>query len=138
MNEFLESAKNGKNKWWRYVFTILSIVIVIVLLNLTLQKIFDFKKLFSENYFYKELITFVLIGGIFGLALITFVFAFDHFHKRPFFSLINVCNRWNWALYVKGFAIWGTLIFIGALITDYSSFEKFLNKFNFFILFCYY
>ncbi len=38
-NLFLNSAESGKNNWWRYVLTILSVVAGIVIANIGIRQI---------------------------------------------------------------------------------------------------
>ncbi|HEX8575140.1 MAG TPA: type II CAAX endopeptidase family protein [Flavobacterium sp.] len=131
MNRFLEIAKTGRNKWWAYVLTILSTIAAVAIANIALQKAVPaLKAIIPDNTFGKDLSTFILVACIFGLALLTLFFTFHKFHKRPVFTLINTINRFSWALYLKGFFIWGGLLFAAALITDYDLFQNFLNKFN--------
>lgn len=131
MNKFLAIAQTGSNKWWAYVLTIVSTIAAIAIGNIVIQKAVPaLKAIAPDNAFGKDLRTFTLVTCIFGLALFTMLFAFHKFHKRPIFSLINTVNRFSWTLYLKGFFIWGGLLFVAALITDYDLFQNFLNRFN--------
>ncbi|HEU4496506.1 MAG TPA: type II CAAX endopeptidase family protein, partial [Flavobacterium sp.] len=131
MNNFLEAAKTGRNKWWAYVLTFLSTIVAVAIANIVFQKAVPaLKAITPDNAFGKDLRTFILVACVFGLALLALLFAFHKFHKRPAFSLISTVNRFSWPLYFKGLFVWGGLLFAAALITDYGLFQNFLNKFN--------
>lgn len=131
MNKFLNASESRSNKWWQYVLTVVSVIVVFVIFNLLLQNILkDFQNLFPKNQFGEDLGMNILIGVLFGFALIALVFAIKKFHKASFFSIVNTDSKFNWLLYFKGFFIWGGLVFTGSLITDLASFETFIKTFN--------
>ena len=131
MNKYLENVRKGKNTWYSYVFTILSVIVGISIGSLILGLITPFlKDVFPKGDLGKELGTFVIIGGIFGFGLIAFIIAFKKFHQRSVFSLLGITNKFNFALYFKGFILWGVLLFIASLITEFHLFQKFLFNFN--------
>jgi len=128
---FASMAQTGQNHWWRYVLTILATVAAVIIANVIIQQAFPaYKALFPENQFGKDLGTFILIGVVFGLALIAFSVAAKKLHGRPVFSYISVRPRFSWGQYMLGFLIWGGLLFVGGLLLDYDLFEAFLNGFN--------
>lgn len=131
MNKFLKNAQNGKNQWWRYTLVIICVVVSIIISNVILNNLLpQIKPLFPDNQFGKDLGMLVLIFIVFGLALITFMLAFQKIHQRKAFSLINLGKKFNWFLYCQGFLVWGVLLFVSALITDYQGFDNFLEGFN--------
>jgi membrane protease YdiL (CAAX protease family) len=138
-NNFLNNASLGKNEWWRYLLSILATVAAIALVNILIRQVLpNIKSLFPSNNFGKNLFTFSLVLLIFGLALFTFLFSASKLHQRAKMSFITNQSEFSWKMYFLGFVAWGTLLFIGLLISDYKKFEVFLANFNashFFILF---
>ncbi len=131
INTYLENTKKGKNNWWRYALTILSVIVGFIVGNRILTFIKPtLKSIFPDGNLGKELGTFIIIGTIFGIALIAFIIAFKKFHQRPISSLIGIQKKFNFVLYIKGFVLWGILFFLVNLITDYSIFVNFIVNFN--------
>ena len=129
---FLNLSQSGSNNWWRYVLTILSIVAAIGIANLGIQQVFPaFKALFPENQFGKDLGTFILVGVVFGLALLAFSVSARKIHGRPSSSYLSVDSSFSWSRYLYGFVIWALIIFISGLLTDYDAFQAFIDELNF-------
>lgn len=138
LNNYLNKATLGKNDWWRYVLTILMTILGVVLVNVVIRQILPtYKSLFPDNQFGKDLGTMILVLFVFGVALLMFFLAISKLHQRPIMTLISNGSRFNWSYYFAGFIVWGILLFGSGLITDYSTWETFLDNFNaahFFIL----
>lgn len=131
MNQFLKNAQSGKNQWWRYVLVPIAVVVVIIIANQVVRLLLpQIKTLFPDTTFGKDLGILILIFLIFGMALLTFIVAFQKIHQRKVFSLINLEQKFHWLLYIQGFLVWGTLLFVSALITNYEDFSNFLKHFN--------
>lgn len=131
LNSFLENAYLGKNTWWRYVFSIFAPVIIIALTNLVIRQILSsIKSLFPDNDFGKELGTYSLLFLVFCLALVAFMVAASKFHNRTLMSFISWDNTFSWKYYLSGFLLWGSLVFLCSLISDFENFEVFLKSFN--------
>ena len=130
-NKFLNRVKQGTNKWWQYIVTLIAILIsfVIAIKGISLIQP-HYKILFPDNDFGKNLGLSILITVIFGVGLITFIIASKKLHKRPFLSYINLNTKFNWTSYFFGFLIWGVLLFASGLIIDYDQFQNFLNQFD--------
>ena len=130
-NTFIKQAATGKNHWWRYLLTILATVAGIAIANIGIRQVLpSFKSLFPDNQFGKDLGTSILIVIIFTIALVAFSVAAKKLHGRPLFSFINLDSSFNWASYFSGFLVWGILLFLGALITDFEIFQSFLDALN--------
>lgn len=132
-NLFLQQAAEGKNSWWRYLATILLMIAGLIAINLIVGKVVLplLKPYLPEKTdFSNEVMTFIFAGIVFGVALLSFVFAFRWLHKRKAMSLITTTGRFSWREYFAGFAVWGVLVFVGMLITDYDKFQTFINTFQ--------
>lgn len=128
---FIENASLGKNKWWNYVLSLVSAVVVIALVNILIRlKLPNIKQLFPDNDFGKDLFTFGLVLLIFGLALFAFLFVASRLHQRPKISFISNKGTFNWGQYFTGFMTWGSLLFIGSAIFDYPKLEEFITNFK--------
>lgn len=128
---FLKNASLGKNAWWQYGLSILIPVMVVVLANMLIPQILpSIKSLFPDNDFGKNLGTYSLVFLIFILALITFILVASKLHKRPIMSFISTDNNFSWKSYFLGFLLWGGLLFLANLITDFNDFEAFLKDFD--------
>lgn len=130
-NNFIDNAILGKNNWWRYVLSLFAPVFVIILINALIGQILpSLKSAFPDDDFGKELVTFSLLLLVFGLALLAFTVAVSKFHKRPIMSFISIDSNFSWKYYFSGFILWGGLLFIGALISDFGTFKTFLQNFD--------
>lgn len=130
-SNFIENATLGRNKWWQYVLSILSAVVVIIVVNIAIRQVLpSIKSFFPDNDFGKDLFTFSLVFVIFGLALFAFMFSASKLHQRTKMSFITNTNNFSWKLYFSGFLTWGSFIFMGSLISDYQKFEVFIANFN--------
>ena len=111
--------------------TILVTVVVIALTNLVIRQLLpSLKSLFPDGDFGEDLGTYTIILFIVGMALVAFTIAASKFHKRPVMSFISNDNKFSWKYYFSGFILWGGLLFIGSLITNYGTFTAFLQNFN--------
>lgn len=130
-NNFINNALLGKNTWWRYVLSLFVPVLVIILLNIVIGQILpSLKSAFPDDDFGKELGTFSIVFLVFGMALLAFTVAASKLHKRPIVSFINIDANFSWKYYFLGFILWGGLLFIGALISDFGTFKTFLQNFD--------
>lgn len=130
-NKFIENFNLGKNTWWRYVLSIVSPIVFIIIANIIVRQILPIvKSTFPDNPFVKEISTFGFIFLIFGLGLLAFMITASKLHKRPILSFINLENKFNWKRYFSGFFLFAVLLFTAMLITDFASFQTFLTNFN--------
>lgn len=130
-NNFLNNASLGKNEWWRYLLSILATVAAIALVNILIRQVLpNIKSLFPSNDFGKNLFTFSLVLLVFGVAVLAFLFTASKLHQRSKMSFMTTQENISWKMYFIGFVAWGTLLFIGLLISDYKKFEVFLANFN--------
>lgn len=128
---FIENSTLGKNKWWQYVLSVLTTIVVIAIVNIIIRQVLpNSKKLFPDNDFGKGIFTFCLILVIFGLALIVFLFLASKLHQRSKMSFISNKGFFSWRQYFTGFLAWGSLLFIGSSILDYPKLEDFIVNFN--------
>ena len=128
---FLENATLGTNKWWQYVLSILSAVSGIAVVNMFISQVLpSFKSLFPDNDFGKNFFTFSLVLLVFGVAVIAFLVTASKLHQRSKMSFISNQDKFNWKSYFIGFVAWGTLLFIGLVISDYQKIEVFRANFN--------
>ncbi len=128
---FIENSTLGKNKWWQYVLSVLTTIVVIAIVNIIIRQVLpNSKKLFPDNDFGKGIFTFCLILVIFGLALIVFLFLASKLHQRPKMSFISNKGTFSCRQYFIGFLAWGSLLFIGSTIFDYQKLEDFIVNFN--------
>ena len=129
--QFLKNAETGKNQWWRYVLTVVAVIMGVGLTSFVVNQLFStFKSVFPDNSFGKNLGVFILIGTVFGAALLVFVIITKKLHNRSFLSFVNLYTRFNWTFYLKGFLVWGTLLSLGCLITDSHLFQTFISNFS--------
>jgi len=130
-SNFIGNATLGRNKWWQYVLSILSVVVVIAVVNIAIRQLLpSIKSFFPNNDFGKSLFTFSFIFVIFGLALLAFLFNASKLHQRSKMSFITNAHNFSWKLYFIGFLTWGSFIFVDSLISDYQKFEVFITNFN--------
>lgn len=130
-NNFLENTHLGTNKWWQYIASILSTILVSIIANLVLRQIIpQIKSFLPANDFGKGLLTFLLILILFGVALICFLYSATKLHKRAGMTFISIYKKFSWWQYFGGFITWGSILFISLLVSEYQNFEAFKNNFN--------
>jgi membrane protease YdiL (CAAX protease family) len=124
-SNFLENATLGKNKWWQYLISILSAIVVIAVVNIAIHQLMpSIKPLFPDGEFGNILRNNIFFLIIFGFALIVFMLVFKNIHKRSILSLINNDSSFSWKLYLNGFVIWAILMLLyGLLISNFKLFD---------------
>jgi uncharacterized protein len=120
--EFIDISNQGRNRWWRYVVsilfilifpTVMSVISVAVLApNSTVDKATG--SFIGIDSFYNYIL--VNLWFVFLFAAIFLVVRFEH--KRPFVSLINRNQSVDWKKIGKSFGIFSALLFCG-LVVDY-------------------
>jgi membrane protease YdiL (CAAX protease family) len=129
--EFLTSAETGKNHWWRYLLTIVSIVLGFFVTNIIIRTfINDLRDKYEGDPLAKDLLMYSLVGGVFLFVLFVFRLSFQKIHKRKFSSLISIDQKFSIANFLFGFLIFAVLIFISSLITDQNQFVNFQQNFE--------
>jgi len=131
--QFLNQTASGKNAWWRYLATMLVMIAGLALINIVIGKLLlpSIKSMLPEKAsFGGELMTLIFAGIVFGVALLSFLVGFRWLHQRRAGTLINTTGGFSWRYYWRGFAMWGALVFVGMLITDYEKFQHFISTFN--------
>jgi membrane protease YdiL (CAAX protease family) len=129
-NNFIENATLGKNKWWQYVLTFLSVIAAIAGMNVIIRILQPtIKPLFQESEFGNILRNNIYFLLIFGVTLIVFMICFKKLHKRSPVSLINNQQKFSWKLYFKGLIIWSVIMLIyGLFLSDFKLFQGLTEK----------
>lgn len=115
-NQYLKLAKLGKNKWWRYLLSLPTILFFWIIIGGTFAFIF-------ANIYPNLSVNGVIAGNdIIGLYLvgnIPFIFwclglylAICFIHDRSFLSLITPKEKINWKRIIEGFIVYWLLLAI--------------------------
>lgn len=130
-SNFMENARLGKNTWWSYLLTHLSIILTIVVTNVSVGYfINDIQSLFPDNDFGMDLMTYIIMFVYFSIYLIVFAVSTKKLHQRPLLSFITNKKYFDWLAYFKGFLIYSSLFLISIAITDFDIIREFINNLN--------
>ena len=130
---FIQQAYKGRNDWWMYVLTIITIFVGIQFASIPLMIAGYFAVDGDMDLFYKEAVDSFMKAGIdknlfLGLMIFTFMVALfilyifvKYLHKRSFKSLITSRLRIDWKRFWFAFILWGSIVLIMSLIGFYLS-----------------
>jgi membrane protease YdiL (CAAX protease family) len=128
-NDFLENASLGKNEWWRYILTILVMIIFAGLFTVIFGKLVMpiVKSNIEKTPFSETLVTLMSLGGTFAALLLGLWLMVNRLHKRPFTTLIHDKSEFSWKLWCLGFFAWSPIIIVLSFLFQYIDFERFLS-----------
>ncbi|AFM27493.1 CPBP family intramembrane glutamic endopeptidase [Desulfomonile tiedjei] len=122
--DFIDVSNYGKNQWWRYLVSIVFIVVFSVSLWGILVVVWapqaSFDKATSDFIGISPLKNYVLQNVLFVFILFTLFLAIRYEHKRPFLSLISPNPSVDWLKLAKSFGLFFFLILI-SLTLGYAS-----------------
>jgi membrane protease YdiL (CAAX protease family) len=150
MNDYLDAVHQGRNDWWRYVTSIVLILIMWLVIGSIPVFLFGAYLLMDGNPETKLtalgfsgvsplLAMFVILSSY--LFFFAAIFIAVHFiHKRPFRSLVTHQTKVNWTRLFAGFSFWFIIaglvsIFEAILYPSRYVFSFDPNKFIFFAFF---
>lgn len=127
---FLDNAQSGKNNWWIYIITFISVFLVMALGTAFTVDIL--------NTFNNNPLNFVVGMGVgFAFALIVLYLFARFLHHKKLISLINKKKHIRWSQILKGAILWALLISllnIPYLLLNPSGFKFSFNLYPFLIL----
>lgn len=126
-NNFLENAQMGKNEWWRYLLTIVVMVLFASIFTVAFAKgIMPLVKAnFEKTSFAETIVNFIMIFITFGTALLGLAVMVSKLHKRSFATLLHYKSNFSWKLWFLGFLSWLPFILGLSFLTGYDGFERF-------------
>ncbi|MBJ2172986.1 CPBP family intramembrane metalloprotease [Aureibaculum sp. A20] len=139
---FIQQAYKGRNEWWMYVLTFVSIFVGIQFASIPLMITGYFAVDGDMDMFRKEALDNFMKAGIdnnlfLGLMIFTFIVAlfilylFVRFlHKRSFKSLITSRFEIDWKRFWFAFILWGGIVLIMSLVGVYLSPDDFVWNFK--------
>jgi len=146
---FIQQAYKGKNDWWMYVLTLVTIFIGIQIASLPLLVAgyfavdgdsTEFMRAAQNNFMdagiNSNLFLALMIFTFMAALLILYLFV-KNLHKRSFTSLITSRNKIDWKRFWFAFILWGSIIGITSMIGVYAYPEDVIWNFKpipFFIL----
>jgi len=128
-NKFLENASQGKNEWWRYLLTVVVMIVCAGLFSLTFAKVVmpQVKSHFQKTPFIELLVTQIALLGTFLFILFGLSIMIKKIHKRNFTTLLSVRQKFSWKLWWSGFILWAPFIILLSFTFNYNDFERFLS-----------
>jgi erythromycin esterase-like protein/membrane protease YdiL (CAAX protease family) len=128
-NDFLENASLGKNEWWRYVLTILVMVLFAGLFTVIFGKLVMpiVKANFEKTPFTETLVTQISLGGTFAALLLGLWLMINKLHNRSFATLIYDKSKFSWKLWFFGFLAWSPMLILLSFLFQYQDFNRFLS-----------
>lgn len=118
--DFIDVSNYGKNQWWRYLVSIVFIVIFSVSLWGIAVAIWapqaSLDKATSHFVGISPLKNYILQNVLFVFILFTLFLAIRYAHKRPFLSLISPNRSINWQKLGKSFGLFFLLILISLAV----------------------
>ena len=139
---FIQQAYKGRNDWWMYVLTFISIFVGIQFASIPLMITGYFAVDGDMDMFRKEALDNFMKAGIdknlfLGLMIFTFIVAlfilyfFVRFlHKRSFKSLITARPEIDWKRFLFAFILWGGTVLVLSLVGVYLSPDDFVWNFK--------
>ncbi|WP_117883302.1 CPBP family intramembrane glutamic endopeptidase [Aureibaculum luteum] len=139
---FIQQAYKGRNDWWMYVLTFVSIFVGIQFASIPLMVAGYFAVDGDMDLFRKEAADNFMKAGIdnnlfLGLMIFTFIVAlfilyfFVRFvHKRSFKSLITSRSEIDWKRFWFAFILWGGIVLVMSLVGVYLSPDDFVWNFK--------
>lgn len=132
-HSFIQESAKGTNPWWAYAGVVLASIAVIIVLNQFINRIVipaldtaGLKESISQ-----EMMTFVMVGMVFGALILVLKFIYPKLHKRKYHELINSSNKkFRLDLYFKGVLQWGILLILSHLLSGASFISGFSADFH--------
>jgi len=115
-NRFLEQARQGRNEFWRYLLTIIAVILVslsvqlyTVVFGMAIEGTADINE-------FSPLVLFIVTMAPFPFALLTLVGGLLVLHKRPIYSILNPSGKIAWSrIFLSGF-LWFCLSALSDLV----------------------
>lgn len=138
--KYLDNAIKGKNNWWRYLLTILLLliggklladilpVVICIIFNLLFYGFINYNNV--NETLTNPFFVLVIIGFTYALLLSTFYICIRIVHKKSFISLINTVSRVDWPRMLKGGILWFFILGSGTLISIILNPNNFKITFN--------
>lgn len=145
---FIAQAKEGDNRWWKYLFAVLTIVASFLLGQVPLLLFSYYKKIklgLSDDQFFDYLNSlnytalgisqntfFLLIMGTFVFTFCSVIYLVPKIHKRTFLSFITSRKKFDYNRFLAGLFTWliiAICITFLVLDADQYKFTFELNKF---------
>ena len=146
---FIEQAYKGKNDWWMYVLTFVSMFIAIQFASVPLilagyfavdGDMTKFQEAAKSNFMDSGInssLFLALMIFTFMIALWVLYLFVKYVHKRNFKSIITSRAKIDWKRFWFAFALWGSFVIIISFVSIYFYPEDFVYNFKpipFFIL----
>lgn len=139
---YLELAATGKNNWWRYLLSLLVILILwqvvgaiplfILMAHVTMDNnpatSFDINTLHFEGV--EPAVSYAALNFSFFTLLLGLFLTIRFLHERGFLSLINPTLRLDWVRLATGFGVYFGLMAILLAVNYLYSPESFIFNFN--------
>ena len=139
---FIEQAYKGKNDWWMYVLTFVSMFVAIQFASIPLilagyfavdGDMTKFQEGASSNFMDSGInsnLFLALMIFTFMIALWVLYLFVKYVHKRNFKSIITSRTKIDWKRFWFAFALWGGIVVIISFIGIYLYPEDFLYNFK--------
>lgn len=140
---YIQRAWEGKNDWWRYLLTIITVFIgwqvigVIPLYALVFSKSDDYNEIMAEaetafaNMGIDNNLYLLTVLLTFAFGLLALLFSVKKIHKRSITSLVTSRKKIDWQRFFYGFGFWFVLSLLLMLIDYVINPEHFVSNFKF-------
>lgn len=130
-NRFLEQANQGKNEFWRYLLTLIAIVVVAFSVQIWITMAAMLAEGTTNIYEFTPLVLFIVTMAPFPFALIVLAGGLRLLHKRPFISLMNPARKIAWRrIFISGF-LWLGLSALSDLVLALIDSGNYVWSFDF-------
>ena len=124
---FLRNADQGKNEWWRYLFTLIILlvgsIVGVIILGVAVTFIsFSWRLITGQTQdlqgFLTErtLFTFAIEMSLWPVAFLITYLCIKFIHQRRFFSLVNSTNKFRFKLFFRSALLWFSIIIATQLV----------------------
>lgn len=148
--QFLENASVGKNKWWRYVLTVIvsfvggnlvaglamALVLVVYSVFLASGGVTDISNIIME-IISSPFTLVALLGVSYTISFFFFYICLRFIHHKPLLKVINTVSSMRWKLLFKGLILWFLILGIFSLpdlIFNQGSYQITFNPSTFTLL----
>ena len=147
---FLENAVEGRNKWWRYLLTVIisfvggsvvagiamALVLILYIMFLSSSGVSNISSIITSAVS-NPFTLIILVGVSYTLSFIFFFVCLKFLHHKRLLSVINTVDGMRWRLVLKGLVLWGLILFLLSLpdlILNQGTYDITFNPENYLFL----
>lgn len=116
VNQFIDSARRGKNSVWRYILTLAIVIGLVFMVTFVLLVAAYLSEGHMDVTRYPAWMQYLITLLSFPAGLFGLWFGVRFLHKRPFSSLITPTGRFSWKRFFVASGVWFAILVLSDLI----------------------